>query len=284
MHITELNRLAAVGDQRTTDTMKPSKALWKKCPYFELSHGLRDGFTFFDNFLGNFIQAANVANTATTVPQPWAAFTGATADTIAVDVSPTDAVGAAKLIATTAQESAQLALYSGGLLAAPIPALSATNRVWWEARVKTDSITTQNNGFYAGLNLIGKVVTLGTLATLGDAVSAWDHIGFMKQAVTAPSKIQTVMGNGTSTIVNATAGTLVANTYVNLGFSWDGPGNIGRWFINGAADSTSVNISSTQFPAGSNLCLQFGNQAGTTGTAFTLYIDWARIAFERVSS
>src|SRR4051812_15612439 len=112
MHLLEMNRLAAVGKgTATSSTYGPSKTIWNSCPWLELATGTKSGFAFFDDFLGSSVQAANVANSATTLNSPWSAFTDATAgSTIASGVSPSDAVGTMILLATTANEGVNVGL------------------------------------------------------------------------------------------------------------------------------------------------------------------------------
>lgn len=281
MHLRELNRLNAVGDVRAVDTRAPSRAVWRECPWTELQNGTRDGFAYFDTFLSNQVQAANVAAASTTLNDPWAAFTNATAGaTVASGVSPTDATGAVVLASTTAQEGVHMGLFTAKNTAAPIDALSATNRVWFEGRVKVSGIATTESCLFFGLMKVGRAVTLGTIATLGAAVAAVDHVGFLKATVTAPTAIQTSIGDGTSTIVNAAAGTFAANTYATLGFYWNG--TTGVFYVNGVADSTTISTSSTQFPTTDSLTLMIGLMAGAAGTAQTATFDWVRVAHERV--
>ena len=200
MHISELDRLAAVGDPHSTDTRLFSKALWRDCPYFQLTHGLRDGCTFFDDFTRSMIQAANVAASATTLTDPWVAFTDATSgSTIASVNEPTSAIGAVALNITTAQEGIHMGLMTqkglgtviGGTNLAGTAALGLAgaastpllNKVWLEARLKLSSITTQEIAFWFGLMEKTRAITLGTIATGGAAPAAVDGLGFFKSGV-----------------------------------------------------------------------------------------------------
>lgn len=301
MHVSELDRLNAVGDPRSTDTRLVSKAIWRDCPYFQLSHGLRDGMTFFDDFTRSMIQAANVAASATTLPDPWVAFTDSTAaSTIAAGVEPTDALGSMTINITTAQEGAHIGLLTqknlgtiingknaagtaaGGLAsAASTPLL---NKVWLEARVKFSTVATQEIAFFFGLMEKARVVTLGTLATGGAAVAAVDHIGFLKKAA-GTTAIGTSIGDGTSTDVSTSVGTLAADTYINLGLKWDGTvGTLGKatFYVNGVANATTVTSATTQFPLAEGLSPYIGAISGTTASDDIVTFDWVRFAVQRV--
>lgn len=283
MHALELNRLAAVGNQRSVDTYRLSDAIWLNCPVSELQNGTRDGFHYHDNFMGTYVQAANVAASATTLGSPWAAFTNATAaSTIASGVSPSDAVGTMVLALTTANEGMSIGLMTAYGTAAPIDALSATNRVWFETRIKTSTITTEDVGFYVGLAQVTRLVTLGLIATGGAAAAAIDQIGWIYKTA-ATTAVTSTIGNGTATTVNASAATVAADTYVNLGFTWDGPTNLAKWYFNGTADSTTANLSTTQFPAGASLAFYMGAQCGSTAGDSIVTVDKVRVAFERIA-
>lgn len=283
MGLKAINSYVAAGNSALATNRGPSKDLWKGCPALELDHGVKSGFLYWSDFLGTYVQVTGgVVAASTTLPDPWAAFTNATTgSTVASAVSPIDATGAIVLASTTAQEGVHMGLHTAKNTTVPIDALSATNRVWFEGRVKVSGIATTESCLWFGLTKVGRLTTLGTIANLGAAPAAVDGIGFFKATVTAPAAIQTFTSNGTATAVNASAGTFVANTYVKLGFRWDGPANIGTFFVDGVADSTTVNLSTTQFPAGENLGLHIGFMGGVAATAQTATFDWVRLGFER---
>jgi hypothetical protein len=287
MSIGYLNRRAATGDERATNLRLFSPAIWKSCPAFELQNGLDDGFLFFDDIVGTFTQATNVAAASTTLPSPWCAFTDATAgNTIAQSVL-TDtgvaggAVGAALLSGTTTQEGGVLGVHTGLNTSAPIPALTAANKVWWECRLKISSITTQEIAFFAGLLPVAKIATpVSTVfATAGSVMAAIDHIGFMKIAA-GTTAIKTVHGNGTATVLSATAGTIAADTYTKLGMYWNGA--IATFYQDGVALTDTLALAATQFPAGANLAWHLAYMVGSGASDNTLSLDWLRYAFKRV--
>ena len=44
-----------------------SPLLWADCPYAELIDGTKDGYAYFDDLLGTYVQATNVAASATAI-------------------------------------------------------------------------------------------------------------------------------------------------------------------------------------------------------------------------
>lgn len=286
MSVKDFNYRAAVGrGNQTSSTRMVSPNVWSSCPFYELQNGTKDGFAYFDDFLGTYVQAANVANASTTLVTPWSAFTDATAaSTIASGVSPSDATGTLVMNATTANEGMSIGLMttkgtSG--LSAPIDALSSTNRVWFETRIKTSTITTEDVGFYVGLAQVARNITLGLIATGGAAAAAIDQIGWIYKTA-ATTGVTSTHGNGTATTLVASAATIAADTYLKLGFTWDG--TTATWFFNGTADSTTIISSTSQFPAGASLAFYMGAQCGSTAGDSIVTVDWARIAFERTAT
>lgn len=286
MSVKDLNYRAAVGKaNQTSSTRMASANVWSECPWFELTNGTKDGFTYFDDFLGTYVQAANAVAASTTLNQPWVAFTNATAgSTIASGVSPTDAIGTMVLNATTANEGVNVGLFASkgtSGTSAPIPALISTNRAWFEVRIKTSTITTEDVGFYVGFGEVGRLITLGLIATGGAAAAAIDQIGWFYPTA-ATTALSSTHGNGTATILSASAGTVAADTYTKLGFYWNG--TTGTWYQDGVAHASTVTTSTSQFPAGAYLAFYMAAQCGSTAGDSIVTVDWVKVAFERTAT
>lgn len=290
MSVKDLNYRNAVGKSlQTSSTRMFSPLIWADCPAHELQNGLKDGFLYFDDLLGRNTQAANVAAASTTLQDPWCAFTGATAgSTVSAGVN-TDTsvaggeVGTMLLNCTTTQEGVVAGLHTSLNTAAPIGALAAANRVWWECRMKISSITTQEISFFAGLLPVAKIATpVSTVfATAGSVMAAIDHIGFHKIAA-GTTAIKTVHGDGTATVLNATAGVIAADTYTKLGMYWNGA--TATFYQDGAALTTTLALGATQFPAGANLAWHLAMMDGSGASDNIVTLDWIRIAYERTAT
>ncbi len=287
MPISELDRLAAVGDKRSTDVRGFSAAVWRNCPYWELDKGVMDGFAYYDDFLGKYAQANNVAAASTTIDAPWCGFTDATAGSTITAAVPTetgiaaDAVGAIELNSTTTQEGAVIGLHTALNTSVPFGAPIATNKMWLEARIKISTIVTQEIAFFFGLLPAAKIATpVSTVfATAGSVMAAIDHVGFMKVAA-GTTAIKTVHGNGTSTVLSATAGTVAADTYTKLGLTWDGAKF--RFYQDGTLLTTTLALGATQFPAGANLGVHLAMQDGSGASTNLVSMDWCRCAYQRL--
>lgn len=287
MSVRDLNYRKALGKAtQTSSTRMFSPALWVDCPAAELADGTKDGFLYFDDLMGNYTQAANVAATSSTLDAPWRAFTDATAgSTISAAVSPTDAVGAMTYSVTTAQEGCIASLHSQNNLSCPVTlggaagALTAATRFWMEARVKFEHTTTQYASAFLGLAQVGRTITLGTIATGGAATAAIDHIGFLYKAA-ATTALSCYQGNGTATSI-ADQGTIAADTYTKLGMYWNGA--VMTFYQDGTALGTTSALGSSQFPAGAALALYWQVLCGSDGTTTSAALDWVRYAFERTA-
>jgi hypothetical protein len=266
-----------------------SPSLWADCPYFELQNGLKDGYAYFDDLLGTYTQAANVAAASTTLPSPWCAFTDATAGNtinqgVLTDTSVAGgAVGVMELNSTTTQEGVVVGLHTALNTAAPIGSPIALNKIWWEARLKISTITTQEISFFAGLLPIAKIATpVSTVfATAGSVMAAIDHIGFHKVAA-GTTAIKTVHGNGTATVLSATAGVIAADTYTKLGMYWNGA--VATFYQDGVALTDTLALAATQFPAGANLAWHLAMIDGSGASTNVVSLDWVRVAFDRTAT
>ncbi len=239
--------------------------------------------------LGNYIQATGgVVAASSTLYDPWCAFTDATAGNVISAVVPTDTgiagdeVGALKIAGTTTQEGAVLGLHTARNTSGPIGALIATNKVWWEARLKISSITTQEVTLFVGLLPAAKLATPASTVfnTSGSVMASIDHIGFHKVAA-GTTAIKTVHSNGTPTVLNATAGTFAADTYTKLGMTWNG--SIATFYQDGVALTTTLALAATQFPAGANLAWHMAFMVGSGASDDTATLDWVRVAYERLA-
>lgn len=282
MSVKDLDYRAGCGrGNQTASTRMPSELVWRECPYFQLQQGVKDGFAYWDDFLGNYIQAANVAAASTTVAQPWAAFTDATAgNTLASGIAPTDAVGSLVFNSTTTQEGSIIQLHSALNTAAHINALSATNRLWLEGRFKVSTITTEEIALFFGLGIVGRAITLGMIATGGAASAAVDNLGFLYKAA-ATTAISTVYGNSNANTLAAT-GVIAADTYTKLGLYWNGA--TVTFYQDGVALADTLALATSNFPAGANLALYLSMMDGTGASTNTAACDWVKIAFERTST
>lgn len=162
-------------------------------------------------------------------------------------------------------------------------------KVYFEARVRKDAIAADStSGFLTGLVSVADVAA-GLLADdTGALVATGDFVGFHQ-------KIDDVNGvdflyqkdSQTQQLVLANAATLVANTFVKLGFLYDGtPGDLNclKFFVDGVQKNisantvTAANIAAATFPDDVTVSPCFGFKMNGTGDANYAHIDWIAAA------
>jgi hypothetical protein len=280
MHLKELNKLAAVGGNRTASSRMPSAGIWRNCPYFELQNGLKDGHAVFNDFTtGHYTQAANVAASATTIRDGgMAAFTGATAGGT-VGPSLAAPYGVVELKNTTDGEATVLQLAGNGNIAGQF-VFEAGKKTWMEARIKVANITTNEHGVALVFGEEGLTTATGVI-TAADALADKDLVGFhyTAAATTAIGTYHNTAGGGGISTIDATAGVLAADTFTKLGLYSDG--TTVKFFQDGVLLDTTVLVAATNFPDGEEMALYFALVTGSGGGDCTASIDWFRAAQER---
>lgn len=158
----------------------------------------------------------------------------------------------------------------------PFQIESSKGSLWFEARIKTSTITTAEQAWLIGLmDTTAQTATVPITAT--GAIADINFVGFHHPeanttAFDASYKANTV----TAVEVNSNIGTLVADTYVKLGFKFDSSNNVLSFYVNGALQAASKTIGAaagTDFPDDVTLApvlaMTLANSAAETVT-----MDW----------
>jgi hypothetical protein len=150
----------------------------------------------------------------------------------------------------------------------------------FEARVAVASIADTKNDFFVGL---GKPMTLTTIvpitATAGDLATE-DLVGFHRDA-TDGDEINSVCcsADAAHTIIQNGLATLVAATYVKLGFLWDPARDFDlRFYVNGVESAIRHTVSATAgsvFPNNVRLGLLIGFTA-VAASSGTDTVSWIK--------
>ena len=156
-------------------------------------------------------------------------------------------------------------------------------KMWFEARVKVSSIS--DMGLFVGLAAEADAAVDFLDDNSADIVTTANCLGF-HTATAAPATVRSVYhnGSGEATAVESGIHTLVADTYVKLGFVFD-PDEADaakkiRFYVNGAETATAVsatNIAAATFPDSVNMGLVLTTKTGEAVTK-SLVVDWWRFA------
>lgn len=243
-----------------SDTREPSRGLWQHC---EGDIGDPSWVGFHEDF-EDWDQTAGAGKFMSLV----VGNSGSAALT-------TDEVGGVVAIATGSTIDDEATLVSGDNTAG-FCKFSAGLKVFFEARIKVAAIT-NTYGFFCGL---AEEALGGTLFSGSDVMESKDYVGW--RVVGADGDIIEpvyLTAAGTEAVIKADAVTLVADTYVKLGFGMWRDDQV-AWFHNGAqiasCDVTHpVAIGTSGFPDGEEMAAYAGIHT-LANAAKTAEIDWVR--------
>jgi len=175
------------------------------------------------------------------------------------------------------------------------PAAGAPHRLWFEARFKVSQVADAHEAIYVGLCAPGEAKNAGgAFAASGASLSDVDYVGFAVLAGDGDA-LTAVYNEATSgTAQSNAAATLVADTFVRVGFrveftrdaAVNGGGNAQvQFYVDGVAlgDSKAVDISqaNANWPGATDMDLLLSQvSAASAADSETLTVDWVQIAQE----
>ncbi len=233
-----------------------SPLIWGDCPRYQM---------LIDPTLGHFIGDDFVqsnSNSFTTAEEYVLSGTGGTFEHVAADP---DGIALVDAQATNNQEACVNAALGVGCIK-----LDASTNWWFEARVKMNQIAT-SQGVFVGL--IEDSITMGTDFMTDDTMvlKVQDMIGFQVIAATdIAAVIQSMMILSARVAVNATVHTAEV-AFVKLGMK-SVSGTV-TFFVDGVADSTTVDSDATNFPLDKYVVPAFATKCGDNNEN-TLSVDW----------
>jgi hypothetical protein len=171
-------------------------------------------------------------------------------------------------------EEGAITLGDSNILGSIVTTAGSNKKVWFETRVKFSDITAQSG--YVGLADADSPAN-SLIPDAGTGVASKNVVGFSVLEA-APSVLRAIYDTAAGvTTLNATAGTLVADTYVKLGIRYDGT-NV-KYYVDGAVVGT-VLASATNFPDGVYLAPLWALKSHEADDK-NLSIDWWKFAIER---
>ena len=257
-------------------TRGPSPSVWGTCPVLEIMAQVGQGsggYYFWEDFDAHGLVTAPTALAALGGGLPFTGF-GSSGSKQEVD----DASGGSSgflLEETTHEEGANFTTENH-----PYVLSNVAGSLWFEARVKSSTITTNEMSFFVGLADTTAFTAVMPLTAPG-AVGDLNCIGFHKPEANTTAFDFSYKANGvTLEEVNSDIGTLAVDTYVKLGFLMHESDYKVRCFVNGAEQASTTTVSDalgTDTPSDGGLA-PAGAIKNAGGTAEGLTIDWIRCA------
>lgn len=248
-----------------------SPAIWDDCPLVGIMCDPTIGWMVSDDFTD-----VGLSGTITTIISQagtgrYLVFGGAGAT-----ITPDNALGGGLTLSLTDVDQAVSIVTKQN----PFQITSGAGDLWFEARVKFSTITTNEQAWFVGLSsIITQSATVPLTAT--GALADVNLVGFHKPEANTTKFDASYKADGVTAVeVNSDIGTLAVNTYVKLGMKFSTANNRLEFYVNGvkqANGKTIPNATGTDFPADVPMAPTFALLAATNDTE-TATIDWWKIA------
>lgn len=247
----------------TSFNVAPSSGMWANCPLVQYADGFKQAYEFYDDFL--------TLDVGTGDDGMWdLSNTGGTAVLGAAETSNTPGPGGyVTLAASTTDEDWAMMKLSTQQTGAPWKISASGKAMWYEVAFTPSSTTTCS--YMVGL--ISAADTEPITDATGAENSITDGIYWHTVGGTSTTVLLFSHNDGTEVDVDATAGTLAANTEIVLGFYFDG--TTLTPYVNGVAGDT-VLASATNFPNAAGMTPFFSLKTHGTSNAIAMHVDYIK--------
>jgi len=269
-----MNKVNYAGGVNTENTSaSPSKEIWGSMPA-DILYDPSVGYHFYDDFL----EFPTITTPTITTEIEWGnrgykAF-GSAGGTI-TKLAVSNGVGGVVFTETDDNQGLSLAT-----IALPFKIDIGQGKFWFEARIKSDTITDTRNGWVLGLweqQTLSATVPIAAAGTLADA----NFVGFHRLEGDGDAVDTVYKADGvTQVTVGTDAVTLVADTYVKLGMIFEPATNILTFYKNGvplANTKTIPTADGTDFPNDVQMGLCFAMLCASNDDAVNT-LGWWRAA------
>lgn len=162
----------------------------------------------------------------------------------------------------------------------PFKIINTGGSLWFEARITTNVIVGDKQAWFCGLMDATPQTSIVPLTAAG-AIASINCVGFHHPEGNTTAYDTSYRADGVAAVeVNSDVGTLVAGTYVKLGFKFDTYSNQLTFYINGTPQTTRKTIPSaagTDFPNDVLLAPVLAEVLAASAS-YTLTMDWWRCA------
>lgn len=254
----------------------PSPKIWADCPVLQFQADPAKGIYFWDDF----IHGKSVAAAADGGESPWFADVD-TGCSIAVLNSEIGAI----VLTHDGGDNDMVGINTGDNVAGFVitPLKGERKKFWFEMRFKVGTVTDDDIALFAGF----AAPALNSATSLMDATTVEmvdvDYVGFFINDGDG-NDLTIVHNEATSGTAQSDTGeiTLVADTYVRVGFRLDVSEDKLRVYLNGVdqGDDAAIDITSANFPSNTKMAIYFVTQMCGGAAADIITLDWIRFAQE----
>lgn len=273
-----VNTVEPRGNLASENTKRgPSPNIWADCPPLEFFENPGLGFVFNDDFTKQAVLVTPTITTQALYGGGYKAF-GSSGGTI---ISNSELGGG--LILTESDDNEGFSLAT---IALPFKIITTGGKLWFEARLKTNTIGDTEHGFFLGLvaqQTLSATVPIAAAGTLADN----NFVGFHRLEGDGDQIDCVYKADGvTQVTVQADALTtpLVADTYIKLGMKFDTYDNYLRFYANNLEIAKKLIPSSagTDFPNDVQLGLCLAALCASNNDAI-INLSWWRCAMQLVA-
>lgn len=244
----------------------PSPSIWADFPSSDIMNGIKDGYQHFDDFLNG----PRVAAGAEAYYGDYRGF----ADTGGLVADGGEVGGVLDLSSDGDNEGASFRTSCN-----PFQISRNHGKLWFEARLKSSTITDTKHGIFVGLKADTVHTATSPIAAAGTLADV-NLVGFHRLEGDGDYFDTVYKADGvTQVTVQADAAIIVADQYVKLGFVYDPRTNLLTFYRNGvklATTYTMVSAAGTDFPNDVRLGLAIAVLNATASTPGSTKIDWWR--------
>lgn len=256
---------------KIADTSRRRSNFWAGSRVDEILNGDLDGIRSFHDFASGGLISLTADSEVGAVGIPYNVFSSDTGNLVFANVAGDG--GVVTLKETTNQEGTILRD-----LAAPFQISAGRGNLWFECRVKSLLIATNEIAWLVGLmDTTAASATIPLTMTTG-AIADANFVGFHKPVANTTALDTSYKANGVTAVeVNSDVGVLAAATWVKLGMKFDTATNVLSFYIDGVKQTNTKaipNNTGTDFPADVALGLVIGMCVGSAASDNELHIDW----------
>ena len=249
----------------------PSQSIWGDCPILEIINGITDGVIHFDEFQAGPRVAAGAEASYAGGGGGYRGF----ADTGGLVADGGEIGGTLVMSSDGDNEGA-----SFRMACSPFQIARNQGKLWFEARIKTDTITDTKNGIFVGLMADNALTAVSPITALG-AIADVNIVGFHRLEGDGDYFDTIYKADGvTQVTVQADAAVIVVDTYVKLGMVFDPTNNTLSFYRNGVKLGTTyavVAAAGTDFPNDVRLGFVIAVLNATASTPGYCEIDWVKV-------